>query len=1224
MTLAKSSAPKTANETQPEQRTQLPAVVRLTRKGGQGVGQDQATAFGQEADSAATVARLSLAADQTADAASPESTLASEQEPSTQPDASILTWQALNAGPAVDLSAGMESFTTLAQAPASVLSDLPAKQAQSMAASAPGLSLPMAGLLAVGAVIAGVAGGSSSDNSAESATKALDDKLDAIKLALKVDSGPDSKDGVTSTSTLELKDASGTVLVTDPAGLQYSKDGGKTWVSDLSKFVPDSGANSVILRFQGDKDLVSKSSTPLTFTFDNVAPTTPTVGLKSDSGASATDKITKAVASAADLTTSVLEAGARVEVSAKADGVFSSTFTPAEGSNTVQIRAVDLAGNVSGSSPSFTFTFDSKAAEVPKIGIVGDKLNDTGASATDGLTKLTNPVLAGTAEPNSKLSIELANGATAVKVDTSVDAAGKWEVPLPAGTVLADGIPQATVSITDLAGNTASSKAAATFTIDTKAPLASQITAKLDKTSDDGVSPTDGITSSQSPLLSGTAEAGSTVAVSFAGVTGSTLAVVGADGKWSAQVQLSPGKWTPVVKATDAAGNVSEPAPGTAFEIKPDITAELKHDAANDTGISASDSLTFNTFPTLVGYSLPNASVKIGLLELPNQAFDITKTGADGTWSVNVKSLLADGVYTPTIATLGVAGVSETPINGTKFTVDTKAPDVADVTVALDAASDTGVSKVDGLTSITTPTISGEAAPGSLVSVSLKGGLDGATKVSVKDAILVGADGKWSSAIKLTAGVWTPSVTVSDAAGNPSDSKDGDSFEIVTQAASSTISLDPGSETGNSMEGSLEDGVISIARLTLDGGVLTLTGTVDAMREGTTVVVTLGSVSDEVEPDSDGLWTYTPAKSLADGEYSAKVVVKDVVGFDPVATVQKIVIDSTAPKLLHPADLVQTAGVAFKIDPSYGKFATGDEVLYEDVGVTAIGFDFNPDTGAVSAPTKWELTEDSTTFGWVRTTVTDLAGNASVDEYQVAAVTKTTNYTTSSAQKINETSFAPTLYVDKTTDPGLTVTLTATVGSVIQMGAGNDTVKLDGADFFEMKFAALDGGAGTDDTLSLNADTAGGLFIDLSTFNLAGFGDGQVLTNFESLKFSTAADNAGFLSLSPEDLYRLSSDLIDTVGGSWSTLVVSGNADDTVSLVSIDLSPDDGVDQDFYQVGDAGKFTATGAAGSGYTKVRATVTDADGSHGVELLIASAVTLDPGSIDLQRAYPVIGA
>jgi hypothetical protein len=476
---------------------------------------------------------------------------------------------------------------------------------------------------------------------------------------------------------------------------------------------------------------------------------------------------------------------------------------------------------------------------------------------------------------------------------------------------------------------------------------------------------------------------------------------------------------------------------------------------------------------------------------------------------------------------------------------------------------------------------------------------------------------------------------VSDVAGNQGGPIDGQSFEIVTQAASSTISLDPASDTGTSPE----DGVTSNAQLTLIDSVLTLTGTVDTMREGTSVVVTLGSVSETVVPDFDGFWTYSPAKALADGEYSAKVVVKDAVGLDSTETVlttdtyQKIVIDSTAPVLLHPADLVQTAGVAFNKAPAYGKFAIGDEVLFEDVGsqLTSIGFDFNTDTGAVSAPSKWELTEGFQTFGWVRTTVTDLAGNASaVDEYQIAAVTKTTNYTTSTAQKIDESAFAPTLYVDKTTDPGLTVTLTATVGSVIQMGAGNDTVKLDGADFFAMNFAALDGGAGTGDALSLNADTTNGLLIDLSTFNLAGFGDGKVLTNFELLKFNTevnkdtkTADTAGTLSLSPEDLYRLSSDLIDTVGGSWSTLVVTGNADDTVSLVSIDFSPDDGVDQDFYQVGEAGKFTATGAAGDGYTKVRATVFDADGSHGVELLIASLVNLDSSAIsDFERVPPVI--
>jgi hypothetical protein len=370
---------------------------------------------------------------------------------------------------------------------------------------------------------------------------------------------------------------------------------------------------------------------------------------------------------------------------------------------------------------------------------------------------------------------------------------------------------------------------------------------------------------------------------------------------------------------------------------------------------------------------------------------------------------------------------------------------------------------------------------------------------------------------------------------------------------------------------------------------------------------------------------------LGDGEYSAKVVVKDAVGLDSAATVQKIVIDSTAPVLVHQPDLVLTEGAAFTIAPNFGNFAPTDGVLFEDVGgqLSAMGFDFDETTGALKADKGWAAEGPPLSFGWVQVTVTDLAGNASIDEYQVAAVTETTNFTTSAAQQIDESDFAPTLYVDKTTDPGLTVTLTMPFGSVIQMGAGNDTVKLDGADYFAMSFAALDGGEGTGDALSLNADTTNGLFIDLRTFNRGDFGDEKILTNFELFNFSTAADSAGTLSLSPEDLYRLSSDLIDTDGGgSWSTLAVSGDSDDSVVLFSIDLSPNDGVDQDFYQVGKAGEFTATGAAWAGaeelgYTKLRATVTDADGSHGVELLIASAVTLSPGLIDLQRAYPVIG-
>jgi len=817
MTFAKSTALKIAIETQPEQRTKLPVVARSKDKIGQGVAQDQVTAFGQEADSVSVAVY-----------AEPPS----GQESSIQPDASILTWQTPNAEPTGDLSAGMESFTILAQAPASVLSDLPAKQAQSIAASAPGLSLPTAGLLGAGAVIAGVAGGSSG----------------------------------------------------------------------------------------------------------------------------------------------------------------------------------------SGGTP------------------VDPAKND-----------------------------------------------------------------------------------------------------------------------------------------------------------------------------------------------KPTITAGLKHDPVNDTGVFENDNVTSNIIPELVGLSAKNASVKI---VLDGQTY-ATTTKADGSWSVfvgtvGVGNFLADGDYTPTIATLGVPGVSETPKDGTPFTVDTTEPDVSKVTVALDAASDTGV-KGDGVTYSTTPTISGildDAVPGDLVNLTLVSGLD---EVSY-ESIPVGADGKWSKVVNLTAGDWTPSVTVSDVAGNRdlNGSQVGDSFEIVTQAASSTISLDPASETGNSQERSLSDGVTS-------NTLPTFLGMVDVWREGTTVLVTLASavetiVSQPVGLEADGSWTYTPTKALAPGEYSAKVVVKDAVGREstPSEAEQKIVIDTKAFALKHPADLVQKEGTAFSVEPNFGRFEETDDVLLEYVGgqLSETGFGFDEETRAVKAETGWALSGDPRTFGWVRATVTDRAGNVSVDEFQVAGVKTTSNLTPSNAT-VKESDFAPTLYVDKTTGP-LTLTLTATVGSVIQMGAGDDIVKLDAADFDTMNFAALDGGEGTGDVLFLNADTTNDLRIDLFAFNRAGdSGDGKILTRFEHLKFSTVAENAGALSLSPEDLYRLSSDRIDTVGGgSWKTLVVSGDANDTVSLVQIDLSPDDGFDQDFYQVGEAGKFTDKGAAGTGYTKLRAVVVDADGSHEVELLIASAVTLDPGSIDLQREYPVI--
>ena len=884
---------------------------------------------------------------------------------------------------------------------------------------------------------------------------------------------------------------------------------------------------------------------------------------------------------------------------------------------TPTVTVEDLAGN-KGTSEGSPFEIVTESA-VSTIGLdaSSEPMSDTGASPDDGVTNNPLPTFKGTVDlmrAGTTVTVTLVSDTVTVSSDPIEPDPDTGDWTYTPSENLVDGEYTATVVVNDAVG-LVSPEETLPVVIDTQAPLASEITAELvhDEVNDDGDSSTDNVTSNHSPLLQGTAEAGSTVTVSFDGLDVVGQAEVDGQGNWSLQLEeLGFGRWTPIVQATDAAGNVSEPVIGTEFTIQPRVSAGLRHDEDNDTGVSISDNQTNNPHPTLEGYSVPYASLRI---ELGGQTYEV-KAGDDGVWSVDVEADLADGDYTPTIATLGVEGVSEDPIDGTPFTVDTEAPDSSAVTVALDPESDTGVYNYDGLTSTTTPTFVGEAPPGLVIRLMFNGEPYG-------DPVTVGDDGKWSISVgSLEAGIWTPTVTVEDLAGNKGTSE-GSPFEIVTESAVSTIGLDASSEPMSDTGASPDDGVTN-------NPLPTFKGTVDLMRAGTTVTVTLVSdtvtvSSDPIEPDPDtGDWTYTPSENLVDGEYTATVVVNDAVGLVSPEETLPVVIDTQAPVLVPVANFVQVPDAEFSVNPTYAQLADTDAVQFEDVGdlLTTIGFDFSTETGSVSAPSGFKVIGPPS-FGWVRATATDLAGNVSTDEFQVAAVTKKTPIT-SSSYSVNDASGEPILYVDKASN-NLSLTLTSTSGSVVQTGDGNDTVTLNGEDFDVMNFAAIDGGAGTADALTLNS-MSGNLEIDLGGFNQAGEnGDGKVLVHFERLNFSISTAKSGNLIVSPEDLYRQASDLTDTVGGgSWSTLVVTGNADDKVTLKSIDLSADDAVDQDFFQVGGVGKFTSTGAEGSGYTKLRAFVSDAAGSHGVELLIASAVTVyNPDDIGLTRTPPVLG-
>ena len=152
---------------------------------------------------------------------------------------------------------------------------------------------------------------------------------------------------------------------------------------------------------------------------------------------------------------------------------------------------------------------------------------------------------------------------------------------------LADGAHSLTAMATDVAGNVSAASAALSVTVDT---ATAQPTIDLDALSDTGSSDSDNLTKDNTPSLSGTAEAGSTVEI-FDGTTSLGTVTANGSGAWSfTSTTLADGVHSLTAVATDVAGNVS--AASAALSVTVDTaTAQptIDLDALSDTGSSDSD-----------------------------------------------------------------------------------------------------------------------------------------------------------------------------------------------------------------------------------------------------------------------------------------------------------------------------------------------------------------------------------------------------------------------------------------------------------------------------------------------------------------------------------------------------------------------------------------------------------------------------------------------------------
>ncbi|MEB3327767.1 MAG: Ig-like domain-containing protein, partial [Candidatus Sericytochromatia bacterium] len=532
----------------------------------------------------------------------------------------------------------------------------------------------------------------------------------------------------------------------------------------------EAGKHSITIRATDNAGNESDTSGALVFTIDTTPPGAPSIkGLTedTDTGVSTTDGLTR---NAQPVLQGLGEEGTTIQVT---DGVTTWTvpvqpggtweldlsalenpsLTPlSSGSHPFRAIAIDKAGNRSSVSELFVTTVDTVAPTTPAItGLT--VATDTGNNATDGITSNARPVIQGTGEAGTRLTVYDGDKALGT-VEVGYD--GRWQ--LATNEYLAPGTHTLTAHAEDAAGNLSPASASRVIEILDTRPAEPLITGLTDAT-DTGATG-DGVTAIITPTLAGTAVPNGVISI-FEGGAMLGTAVADASGAWTFQAPeaLSEGRHTFTARVKDPAGNVSaESQPYTiAVDLtSPGVPALTGFLPGSDTG-DDKDGITSQTEPTLYGTAEPGATV---YLYDGATRFE-TKADAAGAWAIT--PTLAPGQHVIAVQAVDGAGNAGpvTPLR--TVVIDTVAP-IAPTVSGLTPDTDTGLSSTDGVTSTATPTFVGVAEPGTSVQLLAEGKLLGEA--------VAGDDGSWRIALAeeraLPAGVQLITARAIDIAANES------------------------------------------------------------------------------------------------------------------------------------------------------------------------------------------------------------------------------------------------------------------------------------------------------------------------------------------------------------------------------------------------------------------------------------------------------------------------
>ncbi|GFM08160.1 BapA/Bap/LapF family large adhesin [Enterobacter sp. M4-VN] len=664
-----------------------------------------------------------------------------------------------------------------------------------------------------------------------------------------------------------------------------------------------------------------------------------------------------------------------------------------EGSHVYTATATDEAGNVSAASPAITITVDTVAPDTPVISAVGGE--PSGGFITDA-----TPTVGGTGV-NGETVIVYNNG---VEVGRVVVANGEWNLDLPAQT---DGPLNITVAGVDAAGNVSAPSPVFTVTLDTVAPAIPQINAVSDSQLTNNVLYTrDGV-----PTLTGTGEPGSTVIVSVDGTPSAVPVTVQPNGSWTwtADSTLADGQHTFTVSASDPAGNTS--ASSAPLNVTVDT---LDPTAPDNLNLAAEGTPLTGTAEAGSIITVMNGSTVIG-----TGVVDST-----GNFSIAVSPAPQDGA-TLTVSATDASG--RTSPDATYNVIGTlpNLPDIPVITAINDDAAPLTGDVKGKTTNDITPTLTGTAEAGSLVTIYQDGGLTPVATVTADGS------GNWS---------YTPAAL----------GEGLHSFEVTatlngatsgrSPAASVTVDLTaPGTPTIGAVIDDVGPGTGPLTNgQTTNDNQPTLTGT-GAVGD-TISVYNNGTLLGSVVVGNTGTWSFTPPSSLAEGTHVLTIRETDPAGNQSAPSAGfTVVVDtvSTTPVITNVTDDVGNTATTVvsgtptnDATPTLSGTAEANSVVTVFDGGTQIGVVTADGTGAWTFTPDTALAEGSHSF---TAQATDPQGNVSAISGAWSVVVDLTAPTVPTLDTVNDN--VPGGITGNLTSGQVTNDSTPTIGGTGQAGS---------------------------------------------------------------------------------------------------------------------------------------------------------------------------------------------